>query len=323
MRSEAKELKISFCTTVMNRGHHLAQTLPRNLELCRNENVEFVILDYGDSDGIEGKTIKQWLQDKFPEEIKTGRIRYARTEQTEFHHSHAKNIAHRLAEGDVLVNLDADNVMGEGYASWLQHKFAEDTDLISRRNVTQYVLAKKLYHKEIDGTCGRIAISKDRFYQLHGYNEGMKGWGGEDEELEARALDLGLKKVPMRAEHYGEVYQHSNAERVRNLGEEATAISRRNLKNIEPRKWKILNQADTFLAASGIREANPYRGKVRSINAEGDFGCGEVMVLTKEGQEQWQILLPQPHPLWAESLHSSRVRQGFDWRNPSMDGRGV
>ena len=109
-------LKISFCTTCKGRLEHLKQTLPANIEACKGyPNTEFVILDYDSRDGLE-----QWIKDNFQEEIKSGLVRYAKLDgATDFKMAHAKNMVHRLATGDVLCNVDADNFLASGTPEYL------------------------------------------------------------------------------------------------------------------------------------------------------------------------------------------------------------
>src|SRR6187402_1563632 len=101
---------ISFCTVCMNRLHHLSQTLPVNLEANRDfPEVEFVLLDYNSSDGLE-----DYMQTNYGELIRTGRISFFRTvEHAWFRRSHSRNIAFRLAKGDIVCNIDADNYTGD------------------------------------------------------------------------------------------------------------------------------------------------------------------------------------------------------------------
>ena len=55
-----KYLKVSLCTTVMDRLHDLERTLPKNMEDNSDyPNMEYVVLDYNSQDSLE-----QW-QDCF------------------------------------------------------------------------------------------------------------------------------------------------------------------------------------------------------------------------------------------------------------------
>jgi hypothetical protein len=191
-----KSSKVSLCITCMGRLHHLIRTFPENLRSNKEFNVEFVILDYNSGDGL-----KDWIRDHFMPEIHAGRLVYARTDAPSgFHHAHAKNLAHRIASGDILCNLDADNYATEDFTKYLLQNFAERDMIIMRGH-------------SISGYNGRIALGKFWFYRIGGYDEELlPGHGNEDADLYGRACDIGLSSILLPKEH-GKVIHHSNEER--------------------------------------------------------------------------------------------------------------
>lgn len=119
--------KVALCTTCKGRLQHLQETLPANL--AANEDVSpeecvFVLLDYNDKDGLSS-----WVREKMARHLQSGRLVYYRfTEPTPFRMAHSKNLAHRLGmrEGaDILVNVDADNFTGRGFARYVLGEFQE------------------------------------------------------------------------------------------------------------------------------------------------------------------------------------------------------
>ncbi len=63
------------------------------------------MVDYGSSDGLS-----QWVWRHFESDIQQGRLRFFEVKnEVRWNVSKAKNLAHRLARGDYLFNLDADN----------------------------------------------------------------------------------------------------------------------------------------------------------------------------------------------------------------------
>ena len=104
----------------MGRLNHLQETLPKNLYGNQGfEGLEFVLLDYSSRDGLAG-----WIKARFMPEIKSGLLVYYRAEGYQrFFMAHAKNVAHRLARGEIVCNVDADNLTGWGF---------EDKDLLQR-----------------------------------------------------------------------------------------------------------------------------------------------------------------------------------------------
>jgi hypothetical protein len=101
--------EISFCTTCMGRLEFLKKTLRYNLNIIsQHNNCELVLLDYNSNDGLG-----DWVRDNFKNELANSLLVYYRTSEPRyFHMSHAKNLSHRLGEGKILCNLDADNYLG-------------------------------------------------------------------------------------------------------------------------------------------------------------------------------------------------------------------
>lgn len=188
----------------MGRLNHLQETLPQNL--CGNqgfEGLEFVLLDYSSRDGLAG-----WIKARFMPEIKSGLLVYYRAEGYQrFFMAHAKNVAHRLARGQIVCNVDADNFIGWGFAEHLWKLLGETgPDTFA-------------YSRGARGTSGRIALWKSSFETLGGYDEGMgQGWGYEDKDLVSRARRAGLRAEPIGNE-FLKALPHSDTLRVRHGSE--------------------------------------------------------------------------------------------------------
>jgi glycosyltransferase involved in cell wall biosynthesis len=175
--------RLSFCTVAMGRLHHLRQTLPRNLEDNRDyPDFEQVVLDYNSADGLE-----EWLQSELAGELAAGRLRYYKNpEPRHFHFSHARNMALRLARGELLVNVDADNFTGRHFAFYVAEQLRE----------ADFLAGCLVGENDFDtfgdsGVAGRLALHRRLFYQAGGYDEGMEAWGFEDVDLYRRLRRLG------------------------------------------------------------------------------------------------------------------------------------
>ena len=194
------KLKISFCTVCMNRMEHLQQTLPKNIEDNLDyDDIEFVILDYNSSDGLG-----EWVQQNL--EKWQGKVNYYRTnEPTYYVGSHARNMAFKLAKGNIVCNLDADNFAGKGFAAYINEVFSENDNI--------FLEAKKAGLTDI---LGKICFQKTDFEQLHGYDEQIKGYGFEDHDIKNRLANLGRKPFYFSEEKFLKVIEHSNDERVKN-----------------------------------------------------------------------------------------------------------
>jgi glycosyl transferase family 1/glycosyl transferase family 7 (putative galactosyltransferase) len=170
---------ISYCTTCMGRLWQLRCTLDEHLRIFRGRSdVEFVLLDYNSPDGLEA-----WIRDNplARRAIDEGLLVYAKERTaSRLNISKAKNLAHRLAKGDVLVNLDGDN-WAAGIDTPLRHAVAATPKLVFHA-----------YNGCNDGSFGRIALERDSFYRLGGYDESFEPMGYQDEDLLQRAKRVGL-----------------------------------------------------------------------------------------------------------------------------------
>lgn len=248
---------IAFCTTAKGRLHHLKATLPHNLKtLERDFAACLVLLDYDSNDGLG-----EWVRQHCAGALRTGQLIYAHAgERPYFHFAHAKNMAHRLGDADILCNLDADQYLAPNYALWLQHQFRKDPDCIVAAR-SQNIRAAG---QEYQGLRGRIALSSARFHELGGYNEKrFEGHSREDIDLTNRAMRLGLKRVEIPRGFYGSVIQHGNHERICNTSPRAQeAYAQRGNKTIS---WRVRSALENLPIAT---RANP----------DGRMGCGQVML---------------------------------------------
>lgn len=216
-------MKISFCTTCMGRAHHLKETLPVNIDQNPSTDefdVEFVVLNYNSKDDLH-----EWMttDPAMKAHIESGLIRYGKTTEPEhFHMSHAKNMAHRMATGDFVCNLDADNFTGVGFASFLAKVFKLDPNGI-------VTCARSLYERtpvSQHGFGGRIALSKSNFLALHGYDEAYKGWGEEDNDLKWRAKGKSMRDYKFSNPEFARVLSHSDEARVENMVDSENELHR-------------------------------------------------------------------------------------------------
>lgn len=172
---------ISFCTTCKGRLWQLQQTLPTNVSRLE-EGCDIIILDYQSPDGL-----KEWLFENFDTEIQNGKIKYfSLNENYNYSSSYAKNLAHKLATGDILFNLDGDNYITGGLIQEL--RTIKDSEIFLPR-----------YHGNDEGSFGRLAYTKKTFYKLNGYNENIVGMKGDDGDLRARCIPLQL--VPRHSKY--------------------------------------------------------------------------------------------------------------------------
>ncbi len=224
-----KQCKISFCTTCMDRLHDLKQTLPANIK--DNEeypNLEFVILDYNSKDRLG-----QWVKNNLMGHIESGRVSYYRTDEPEyFSMAHSRNIAFKVAKGEIVNNLDADNYTFSSnydpkeccasYINRLAHQQKE----------------KVIFTKGKRGMHGRIGFYKQEFVEiLGGYDEELYGYGHDDHDLVQRAWSLDFTMCWWGGQYY---------DRIRT----STKEKNKNMK----RHWKETENENKVKSAKNISE---------------------------------------------------------------------
>ena len=172
--------RISICTTVMNRLGDLKQTLPKNMaDNADYPNLEFVVLDYNSSDGLG-----DWIKAEMMEYIEKGRLVYARTAQPKyFSMSHSRNLAFKVACGEIVNNLDADNFCQKGFAAYVNRQAA----MMPR---------KAIFAKSRQLLRGRLGFYKDEWEALGGYSEALGSYGHDDADLLHRAWESGFTLMP-------------------------------------------------------------------------------------------------------------------------------
>lgn len=183
----SQQYKISLCTTCMNRAEDIKKTLPRNIKYNEDyPNLEFVILDYNSQDDLE-----EWVKNNMMEHIETGRVVYCKTSTPKFYSmTKSRNLAFKMASGDTVHNLDADNYTHDGFATHLNvlaNQFTEKVIFSKGRNMLR----------------GRLGFWKHEFMdELKGYNEEIEDYGRDDHDLLNRAWMAGYTLAQFGGQYY-------------------------------------------------------------------------------------------------------------------------
>ena len=174
----------------MGRLHHLKQTLPRNIAWnADHPDHEYVLLDYNSPDGMG-----DWVQSEYGDLLRSGRLVYYRYDDAQFFsYSHARNMAARLCRGEIICNIDADNLTGPGFARYIEGAM-KDKDLLVGCELEKGVFTPILNDY---GFTGRMAVRRQAFLDTGGYDEDMIAWGYEDIDLYHRLGRRGLRCAPI------------------------------------------------------------------------------------------------------------------------------
>ncbi|WP_223580095.1 glycosyltransferase [Sphingobacterium sp. GVS05A] len=196
-----RQVKISFCITCMNRLHHIKKTLETNIK----DNflpgmVEFVLLDYSSSDGLE-----TWIRNEMISYIKDDVLVFYRTpDYKTYKRSHSRNLAFNLASGKIVCNLDADIYLGKDFAKKMISEFQKNSNTFYTND------------QMIGDLFGKVIVLKKDFLKIHGYNEFLNGYGFEDIDLYTRLISNGLKQVVFYEKEFCKFIEHSVEERIIN-----------------------------------------------------------------------------------------------------------
>lgn len=197
---------ISVVTRCMNRLHDLRKTLLKNLQDNQNyQEAEFVILDYNSTDGLF-----DWLKKDMIEFLQSGRLKYYRTnEPKNFCPNHSQNVAFRLAQNELVANVDCDNFMHFGYLERInQCCFGNGAFIAVPSNFLEFG-SKHFYLK------GRFAARKSDIELLSGFDEDLDGgFGNDDVNFSLRAILAGFSIVCYESHFTEGRIETSNEDRI-------------------------------------------------------------------------------------------------------------
>src|SRR5436190_8212548 len=115
--------------------------------------------------------------------------------------AHSRNVAFKLARGEIVCNVDADN--------WTSAGFATRLNLVANQRP-----ARAVFTKSQQRIRGRIAFYKQEWDELlGGYDEDLHDYGFDDMDLMHRALLQGFRLMPFGGEYVTRI-QTSGYERV-------------------------------------------------------------------------------------------------------------
>lgn len=181
MFNNMKQKSLSLCITCCNRLWQLKQTLPVNLSLYGDyDNVQFILLNCNSKDGLDDYIKNDEYINKF---ISSGKLIYARDTRNKYYSSPlAKNISHRLAENNILFNLDCDQYVDNVVEYVLGYEWTDDMFMHLHNRPAQH------------GSWGRIVIPQKLFYNMGGYDESFYPMAYQDCDIMRRMVARGIKK---------------------------------------------------------------------------------------------------------------------------------
>ncbi len=272
--------KISFYTTSMGRLHHLCQTLPRNIK--DNESyphLEFVLLDYNSRDGLE-----KWARQHLAEHIDSGRLVYYKYAGREyFDRCHARNLAARVASGDILCNIDADNFTGADFAHYINERFSHSSDIFLRPDFDGA-------HSRLRDAFGRLCVRKSHFHAIEGYDEKFVDYGYEDNDICSRLEKAGIRSAIIEDSRFLRYIPHTNITRMEN-GMRVGSLLRMLVGRYPGQEWEtcicLFEDHDFFCFGpqmTVISEKGRWETTSSGILLQGKYGVSCTLIKKTDGQ---------------------------------------
>lgn len=220
--------KLSFCTTCRNRTQYLRQTILHNIN-SRIQGVDFILVNYGSTDDLD-----DFVLTELKEHLQSGILKYYRYPSAgPWHSCKAKNISHALADGDILFNLDCDNFISPILCKELLEYFESGDVVVFNADTPGIPVVVNGVKYDTDGTGGRIAISREDFRKLGGYDESFEPMGYQDNDLLKRCEMLGKRVIRLR--------QHAKAiQHPKGLGA------------VKPEDWPAMNERNKIRSEQNI-----------------------------------------------------------------------
>lgn len=188
-----QQYKVSICTTCMDRLDHLKQTYIQNIEDNLDyPNIEFVLLNYGS----KVDDVDTWVKESLSSYIDKGIVNYYKTtEPKHYSMTHSRNIAFKLAAGDIVNNVDADHFTNKGFVTHI--------------NLLANQVRHPIFVKSHQKNRGRLGLFKKDFLYLGGYDEQIRDYGFDDKDLVHRAVATGFKIIKFTGEYFTLVANHT------------------------------------------------------------------------------------------------------------------
>lgn len=266
--------KIAFCTTCKGRTQHIEKTLHKNIgDNLDYPNCKFVVLDYNSQDGLKSyinRLAPPWSGDEWPNWLSY----YHFPDPQTFHMAHAKNMAHRLGmlEGaDILVNLDADNYTGPGFASYIAQQFS----LYGPNTFLWAKMIKEGPLRTARGISGRIVCTSKAFVKSGGYDEQFSTWSPDDKDFNIRLQRLGYHAKEIDRQ-YLDAVPHTDKMRFREYPDAALSGGEDDFEAVHASETTVANF--------------------------GNFGCGSVY---RNFSDTPTVLAPLPTRIFGIGMHKT------------------
>lgn len=192
---EGVEISVIIGHRGFSRLRNLLVTL-ENLSALRSAKIEIIVVEQSAAPEIPGNLPPEILYVHTP--LPHPQMPYCR--------SWAFNVGARVARGEVLLFHDNDLLAPRDYAAEILARWREGYEIVNLKRFIFYLGAADSQHlsasRRVSARAipemvlqnalggGSIALGREAFFRIGGFDESFVGWGGEDNEFWERAQTL-------------------------------------------------------------------------------------------------------------------------------------
>lgn len=184
--------RIAFVTTCKSRLHHLKETLPLLVSMGPEQ---IIVVDYGCPDGTG-----EWVRQNYP-----GVALVSVSDDPGFCASRARNLGAEAVSAEWICFIDADIRIDPSWLDWMRGNLQPN----------HFYRAAKVQGVRDKETWGTVICQKAAFQRLGGYDEAFRGWGGEDDDLYFRLVEVAGQIESSYPSHFVSAISHGDEERTK------------------------------------------------------------------------------------------------------------
>jgi len=169
--------------------------------MLQQQRAEVIVVDYGCEQGTAA-----WVKEHHPA-AKLVQV----NDDPVFCAARARNMGARNASHEMLCFVDADVLLHLDLVNWLE----------SNQEPNRFYLYPDRTEHELFGF---LIVAREHFLKVDGYDEGFRGWGGEDRDLYERLARIGLSRSSVPNESMSAI---SHGDELRQLERDANGVSSR------------------------------------------------------------------------------------------------
>lgn len=298
-------IRISVCIICLSNEFTLQQTILKNIaDNERSSEVEFVVVDCNPDD-----TFGSWIRNHAQAYIDAGLLIYYKLCNVQrCRYTTAKNIAMRLATGEVVCYVSAYDLMGAGFVEHVRHTFARDQEICLYS--APYTIHDPTHNHPPGSIVGKLCVHKSNLLRVGGFDERMIKYANDDLDIINRLERSSVRKMEIFAPEFGKFLRHGIGTGL-SLRQGVADLSAIYMKYSSPARTEVLylyhdghyekgtlinNALDDYHGYSSAYEKRPYRYRyaLEGIGVrrrwEDDINGNRIVLFQEPGNQELYTL---------------------------------